>query len=1004
MGKKLVIGAFSKGLKTDLPAFAIDNSSFPTLINAYQWRGRVKRKRGTEFLGRLRRLIVETNIDTAPAAGTVYTFNLKTLLSLEADSSLQPGNIEITIGALLTIQDDGEGGWTQTAGTSTLNASTSTINYQTGDVEINLSAGAFGSEQVDIEMAYFPNLPVLGLEDDEISEEITRLIAFDTTYSYNVANASPYTITNTNFYKNPAASADLPGYTQKAADTEFIWNGEDYQQFWSENYQGAVWVTNGITVPFTITNIGMQFREIENVANIVAGPPATADITITGHGLEVGDFVFVNEVGGVTGINFQTGYVTTVVNGNTVTVTFPNATLGGAYTSGGILQYLTNTATPTKDCLRWYDGNPRTGNNGWVNFAPPLSKTAFSVSELPTAQYYLCGARMILNFKDRLLFIGPVVQTSGANSQIYLRDTIIYSENGTPYYTASFTGDGPELPNVNFFPILLPDDQTAIPASYFEDVAGFGGYVQSGSNQAITTATKNEDVLLLGYTKSYARLVYTSNDLLPFQFIKIDSEFGSSGPFGTVNLGDSTLTRGERGFVQAIQTDVARFDLDIPDFVFQMNLRDNGPERITACRDFQNEWIYFSYPINNLDDPEDSTHIFNTASLFYNYRDRTWALFYESYTHYGQFFQQTGFTWETLPYDSWTEWTDPWNSGESTLLQPELIGGNQQGFIVFKDEGLDESPSLFIEDISTNTVTSPAHCLNEQDFIMIQECLGTVSSQVNGKIFQVTNVTATTFELSPPITAATYLGNGTIIRLYRPFIQTKQFPVWDEMRKVRLGPQMYLLSATNVGQIQLLIFLSTNSDSAYNSGPIIPDLSSVNDSLVYKDILYTCPESTNLGLTPFNINLQQVTAIQQDEIWHRFNTSLLGDVVQIGFSLSDEQMRTYTENGSALEITAITAANPCVVTVDNTIDIGELVLIQDVEGMVEINQVSGIPNSGVYLVIDRNDTSLTLDLNSSAFTAYTDGGTVTLVSHEIQTSEIEILGIILDLNPSMLLA
>ena len=47
MGEKLVIGPIDKGLKTDREPFNIDNDSFPLLINAYQWRGRVKRKRGT---------------------------------------------------------------------------------------------------------------------------------------------------------------------------------------------------------------------------------------------------------------------------------------------------------------------------------------------------------------------------------------------------------------------------------------------------------------------------------------------------------------------------------------------------------------------------------------------------------------------------------------------------------------------------------------------------------------------------------------------------------------------------------------------------------------------------------------------------------------------------------------------------------------------------------------------------------------------------------------------
>ena len=57
MGEKLLIGPINKGLKTDRLPFAIDNDAFPTLINAYQWRGRIKKKRGTSTLCRLQRKI-----------------------------------------------------------------------------------------------------------------------------------------------------------------------------------------------------------------------------------------------------------------------------------------------------------------------------------------------------------------------------------------------------------------------------------------------------------------------------------------------------------------------------------------------------------------------------------------------------------------------------------------------------------------------------------------------------------------------------------------------------------------------------------------------------------------------------------------------------------------------------------------------------------------------------------------------------------------------------------
>ncbi len=115
-------------------------------------------------------------------------------------------------------------------------------------------------------------------------------------------------------------------------------------------------------------------------------------------------------------------------------------------------------------------------------------------------------------------------------------------------------------------------------------------------------------------------------------------------------------------------------------------------------------------------------------------------------------------------------------------------------------------------------------------------------------------------------------------------------------RKTRLGPQQYLLSKTARSQATLLIFLSQDGTNPYNEGPIVPGLS-FNNALVYSSVLYTCPESTNLGLTAANINLQMVTATEQAQIWHRVNTSLLGDTIQVAITISDDQMVEVDDNG-----------------------------------------------------------------------------------------------------------
>ncbi len=995
MGEKIVVGPIDKGIRNDVTPFNIDNTNFLQLINAYQWRGRVKRKRGTSLLGRLTRFFASLNaaygsITTIPLAAITGAGNLLTGFDLEANGNIVPGTVTITVGANI---------YTDPAMTGALSPS-GIINYTTGAISIFIEAGNNASAV----FTYYPTLPVMGLRDfiTPISQ-FPFTIGFDTTYSYNVVTSFPYPIYDVSWYKNVNTGA-YPGYVRKAISTPTTWNGQDYQQFWTTNYQGAMWATNGINVPFNITNIGMQYKPIVAVTVIAGGPPATANLNIVGHGLFVGDFVFINEVVTTTGINFQTGYVITVTDANNVIVEFPNATIATNGT-GGIAQYLTNRSDVTKDCLRFYDGDPTNGNvttpvingtRGWVNFAPPLSREQFSISDAPEQQYYLVGARIIIDFKDRLLFLGPVIQSSAAGSQIYLQDTVIYSQNGTPYYTASFTGD-PTLATTVFFPILTPINQTATPNSYWEDQTGFGGFESAGVDAPLTTMSKNKDVLLCGFdTSVQAKLVYTSNDLKPFAFYLINSELGDTSTFSCINLDRGKLTVGNRGFLFTNQESCDRFDDEIPDNIFQIRLSNNGPERVTAHRDYVNKWVYFTYTSNQ------RTYIFPNQTLQYNYEDKSWAIFNEHYTTYGNFRKRTGFTWQTvgLVYPNWSSWTVPWNAGSSNLLQPEVIGGNAQGFIVVRDDGVNEANSLSIQSFSGNTVTSNNHTLNEGDYIVISGAIGTISEQVNDFIFSVGNPTANTFELDPLIDSSlgTYFGGAVIKRLYVPFIQTKQFnPSWAMSRKTRIGVQQYLLSTTARAQITLQIYLSQNASSAYNLGPLVPSPLSVNNSLVYSTVLFTCPESTNLGLTPANTNLMTPTATNQEQIWHRINTSLIGDTVQLGFTMSDDQMREMDEDGPIFAITGATATEPAVLTASTNFVINQLVNITGVLGMVELN-------NHTYVVTNVTPTTVTIDVNASGFGAYISGGSITREVFINQFSEIELHGFTLDCFPSQLLS
>lgn len=938
MTQKLAIGQITKGLQTTVQPWNIDNDAFPTLINAYQWRGRAKRKRGTVPLTRLQRYLESVSspsggfqvgsIGTDDGSGN-FSDNLITHFSLGTNATIIPGSVNLSDG-VNTYTDNGLGVLTGVPG------GTGTINYASG--ALTITGGAANAVLLG-NFKYYPSLPVLDIEDLVLAQQIfPGNLAFDTTYSYNMQTSSPYTAYDVSFYKNPP-SATINGktYTAKTLPTPLTWNSQPYQQYWSQNYENAMWVTNQFTVPFSTTSIGMQFAGPSSSSSpqkvtYTSNTATTLTVSITNCPLVVGDWVFVNEWTADTAahaatLNFQTGFVTASSNPggtSTVTITFPYANIStamGVNWAPGIIQYLTNRCTNTKDCLRWYDGDPTGGNItsfsgglGWVNFAPPISEFAYSIGDLPAEQYYLVGAAFIWSFKDRILFLGAVVQSSTAGP-FYLQDTVVYSQNGTPYYTASFDGTlSITSAATTFQPMLVPGSQafptasaittqTAAPNAYFSDNAGFGGFITAGFQQPITSVAPNQDVLIVGFTTRQTKIVYTQNDIIPFNFYIINSELGTLNGFSSIVLDRGVLSIGTRGIIQADQVSASRIDEQILSQIFDFSLTNNGAQKITAVRDYVNEWVYFTYQATAF------SSAFNNQTLLFNYRDQSWGIFNETYTAYGQMRIQDLEPWNALTYFTWETWTDPWISG--TELQPIVAAGNQQGFVVLRDVSTtEEAPSLYIKAISAGNFTVPNHCLNAGDYIYITGALGTVGPFINWTsaptpptIFSVIVIDANTIQLNPPPnTSGTYLGGGVITRMYVPQIYSKEFPAaWSVGRKTRIGPQQYCFTTTPLAQITINIMLSTSAVVS-NQGPIVPNDDALNNALIYSQILYTSQESTNLGLTPANINLQQIVP-NQLATWHRMNTSLLGDTVQFGFTLSDLQMRdqTLTDQFSEIE-------------------------------------------------------------------------------------------------------
>ncbi len=156
-------------------------------------------------------------------------------------------------------------------------------------------------------------------------------------------------------------------------------------------------------------------------------------------------------------------------------------------------------------------------------------------------------------------------------------------------------------------------------------------------------------------------------------------------------------------------------------------------------------------------------------------------------------------------------------------------------------------------------------------------------------------------------------------------------------------------------------------------------------------------------LNPANTNLQMIVqpstgSTTQNQIWHRVNTSLIGDTIQVGFTLSDAQMRSLTPNGTSFAITDVTMGTTTTLFTTANFPANQLVLMSGfVGGMTQLN-------GNVYIVISSTTSQTIINVDSTGFDAYVSGGIAMPVAPINQSAEIVLHSIILDVSPSMELA
>lgn len=105
---------------------------------------------------------------------------------------------------------------------------------------------------------------------------------------------------------------------------------------------------------------------------------------------------------------------------------------------------------------------------------------------------------------------------------------------------------------------------------------------------------------------------------------------------------------------------------------------------------------------------------------------------------------------------------------------------------------------------------------------------------------------------------------------------------------------------------------------------------------------------------------------------------------EVVISFNSIGFNSFITNPITATITGATQNSPCVITANNYFKTGQYIRITNVSGMTELNDNN-------YLILSSNSTTITIQENSTSFSAYASGGIATLLGYV--TNEPEIISI-----------
>lgn len=513
--------------------------------------------------------------------------------------------------------------------------------------------------------------------------------------------------------------------------------------------------------------------------------------------------------------------------------------------------WATNFTGSSGDPIRYTNGIAGTN---WIGFAPAIDNAG------TPNRLQQCLA--LVPFRGRLVAFNTFEGTALAGSTQF-RQRIRWAQIGNPFADASA--------------IVT----TVVAEAWRDDIPGKGGFLDIPTNEDIVSVGFVRDNLVIFCESSTWQLRYTGRSIAPFQIEKVNTELGAESTFSAVQFDTSLVGIGDKGVVECDSFKSDRIDIKIPDLIYEFNNNNNGTKRVHGIRDFPQRLAYWTYPLAS------TGAKFPDRRLVYNYENQSWAIFTDSLTTLGTFQPVTSPTWASVT-EPWQNQNYPWVIRPAGF--PAIVGGNQQGYVLYLDAQVSNDESLTITNITGNTTTAttltiPDHNLNSGAVIEINDIIAgsPFASSLNGNKFGVVKKTDNTIDLytyntstedftDPQLDApATYIGGGNVRIRDNFLIVSKKFNNLDTGQVTQLGYIDVLMSATSEGEVTLNIYNDYNDTTPVNIYP----QNATRDTFFNSVVQTSATGSTSIG---------------SEKYWHRVFCATRSAFITLEWTLSKAQL------------------------------------------------------------------------------------------------------------------